>query len=186
MNYTNYTQAFNFLMSLEFSRPEKALHKNPTENGLTFMGIYEAAHPSWQGWGQVRVAINAYGDLEKASVALYNDDALIEKVKIFYKKEFWDKMRLDEVDSGLKACELFVFGVNVDTTPAVRVLQRLLGVVVDGIMGAQTLKALNNYNEQAFDVDFDRAEIAYYRNLVKARPEYRVYERGWENRARKI
>ena len=36
----NYTQAFNLLMSLEFSRPENALHKNPTENGLTFMGIY--------------------------------------------------------------------------------------------------------------------------------------------------
>lgn len=182
----NYTQAFNLLMSLEFSRPEKALHKNPNEKGLTFMGIYEAAHPSWQGWGQVRAAINAYGDLEKASVALYNDDALIEKVKIFYKKEFWDKMRLDEVDSELKSCELFVFGVNVDTVPAVKVLQRLLGVVVDGIMGQKTLKALNDYNEQSFDVDFDRAEIAYYRNLVKAKPEYHIYERGWINRAEKV
>ena len=182
----NFTNAFYTLMSLEFNNPKNALHKNPNEKGLTFMGIYETAHPNWQGWGQVRAAINAYGDLEKASVALYNDDALIEKVKIFYKKEFWDKMRLDEVDSELKACELFVFGVNIDTVPAVRVLQRLLGVVVDGIMGAQTLKALNNYNEQAFDVDFDRAEIAYYRNLVKARPEYHVYERGWINRAEKV
>ena len=34
----NYTQAFNILMSLEFSRPEKALHKNPTENALTQTG----------------------------------------------------------------------------------------------------------------------------------------------------
>ena len=182
----NFTNAFYTLMSLEFNSPEKALHKNPTENGLTFMGIYEAAHPNWQGWGQVRAAINAYGDLEKASVALYNDDALIEKVKIFYKKEFWDKMRLDEINSYQKQAEIFIFGVNVDTAPAVRVLQRLLGVVVDGIMGAQTLKALNNYNEQAFDVDFDRAEIAYYRNLVKAKPEYHIYERGWINRAEKV
>lgn len=182
----NFTNAFYTLMSLEFNSPKNALHKNPNEKGLTFMGIYEAAHPNWQGWGQVRAAINAYGNLEKASVALYNDDALIEKVKIFYKKEFWDKMRLDEVDSELKTCELFVFGVNVDTVPAVRVLQRLLGVVVDGIMGAQTLKALNNYNEQAFDVDFDRAEIAYYRNLIRKNPRLGVYERGWENRARRV
>ena len=143
----NFTNAFYTLMSLEFNNPKNALHKNPNEKGLTFMGIYETAHPNWQGWGQVRAAINAYGDLEKASVSLYNDDALIEKVKIFYKKEFWDKMRLDEVDSELKACELFVFGVNVDTVPAVRVLQKLLGVVVDGIMGTLTLKALNNYDE---------------------------------------
>ena len=182
----NFTNAFYTLMSLEFNNPKNALHKNPNEKGLTFMGIYETAHPNWQGWGQVRAAINAYGDLEKASVALYNDDALIEKVKIFYKKEFWDKMRLDEVDSELKSCELFVFGANVDTVPAVRVLQRLLGVVVDGIMGQKTLKALNDYNEQSFDVDFDRAEIAYYRNLVKAKPEYHIYERGWINRAEKV
>lgn len=182
----NFTNAFYTLMSLEFNSSKNALHKNPTENGLTFMGIYEAAHPNWQGWGQVRAAINAYGDIEKASIALYNDDALIEKVKIFYKKEFWDKMRLDEVDSELKACELFVFGVNVDTVPAVRVLQRLLGVVVDGIMGQKTLKALNDYNEQSFDVDFDRAEIAYYRNLVRKNPHLGVYEQGWENRARSV
>ena len=173
-------------MSLEFNSPKNALHKNPNEKGLTFMGIYEAAHPNWQGWGQVRAAISAYGDLEKASVALYNDDNLVELVGKFYKTNYWDKMRLDEIDSELKACELFVFGVNVDTVPAVRVLQRLLGVVVDGIMGAQTLKALNNYDEQAFDVDFDRAEIAYYRNLIRKNPRLGVYERGWENRARKI
>lgn len=182
----NFTNAFYTLMSLEFNNPKNALHKNPNEKGLTFMGIYEAAHPNWQGWGQVRAAINTYGDLEKASVALYNDDALIEKVKIFYKKEFWDKMRLDEINSYQKQAEIFIFGVNVDTAPAVRVLQRLLGVVVDGIMGAQTLKALNNYNKQAFDVDFDRAEIAYYRNLVKAKPAYYIYERGWINRAEKV
>lgn len=182
----NFTNAFYTLMSLEFNSPKDALHKNPNEKGLTFMGIYEAAHPNWQGWGQVRAAINAYGDLEKASVALYNDDNLVELVGKFYKTNYWDVMRLDEVDSELKACELFVFGVNVDTAPAVRVLQRLLGVVVDGIMGAQTLKALNNYDERAFDVDFDRAEITYYRNLVKVKPAYYIYERGWINRARKI
>lgn len=182
----NFTNAFYTLMSLEFNSPKNALHKNPNEKGLTFMGIYEAAHPSWQGWGQVRAAINAYGDLEKASVALYNDASLVELVGKFYKANYWDAMRLDEVDSELKACELFVFGVNVDTVPAVRVLQRLLGVVVDGIMGQKTLKALNDYNEQSFDVDFDRAEIAYYRNLVKAKPEYHIYERGWINRAEKV
>ena len=53
-------------------------------------------------------------------------------------------------------------------------------------MGKETLRALNNYNEQAFDVDFDRAEIAYYRNLIRKNPRLGIYERGWENRAKKI
>ena len=38
----NFNEAFKILMRLEFSFPENALHKNPTENGLTFMGVYEA------------------------------------------------------------------------------------------------------------------------------------------------
>ena len=182
----NYTQAFNLLMSLEFSHPENALHKNPTENGLTFMGIYEVAHPNWQGWQQVRAAINAYSDLKKASVALYNDDALVNLVANFYKKTYWDALSLDAVNSQLKANELFCFAVNVGTKSAMRVLQDMLGLQCDGIMGQETLRALNNYNEQAFDVDFDRAEIAYYRNLIRKNPRLGIYERGWENRARKI
>ena len=186
MNYTNYTQAFNLLMSLEFSRPENALHKNPTENGLTFMGVYETANPNWQGWGQVRAAINAYGDLKKASIALYNDDALVNLVASFYKTNYWDALSLDDVNSQLKANELFCFAVNVGTKSAVRVLQDMLGIQCDGIMGQETLRALNNYNERAFDVDFDRAEIAYYRNLIRKNPRLCIYERGWENRAIKI
>ena len=182
----NYTQAFNLLMSLEFSRPENALHKNPTENGLTFMGIYETANPSWQGWGQVRAAINAYGDMKKASVALYNDDVLVNLVASFYKKTYWDALNLDSVNSQIKANELFCFAVNVGVRSAVRVLQNMLGVQSDGIMGEQTLKALNAYDTVAFDTDFDRAEIAYYRNLIRKNPSLGIYERGWENRARRV
>ena len=182
----NFTNAFYTLMSLEFNSPKNALHKNQNEKGLTFMGIYEAANPSWQGWGQVRAAINAYGDLKKASVALYDDDALVNLVASFYKKTYWDALCLDDANSQLKANELFCFAVNVGVKSAVRVLQNMLGLTIDGIMGQETLRALNNYNEQAFDVDFDRAEIAYYRNLVKAKPEYHIYERGWINRAEKV
>lgn len=186
MNYTNYTQAFNLLMSLEFSRPENALHKNPTENGLTFMGIYEVANPSWSGWKQIKTAINAYGDLKKASVALYNDDGLVNLVASFYKKTYWDALCLDDANSQQKANELFCFAVNVGVKSAVRVLQNMLGLTIDGIMGANTLKALNAYDTVAFDSDFDRAEIAYYRNLIRKNPRLGVYERGWENRARRV
>ena len=108
----NFTNAFYTLMSLEFNSPENALHKNPNEKGLTFMGIYEVAHPNWQGWEQVRAAINAYGDLKKASVALYNDDDLVAEVGKFYKANYWDVMRLDEINSYQKQSEMFIFGVN--------------------------------------------------------------------------
>jgi hypothetical protein len=182
----NYTQAFNLLMSLEFNSPSNALHKNPTENGLTFMGIYETANPNWQGWGQVRAAINAYGDMKKASVALYNDDDLVAQVGKFYKINYWDVMRLDEINSYQKQAEMFIFGVNAGCKNAIKAAQKVVGVTMDGILGAITLAAINAYNEVSFNKDYDRAEIAYYRAIISANPTLARYERGWINRAEKV
>lgn len=171
-----------FLTRLEFSSPSFVLHKNETENGLTFFGIYECAHPNFKGWELVKQVLKGKS-LKEASVILYNNSDLVALVYEFYKREFWDKMRLDEVESDLKASEIFIFGVNVDTKPAVRVLQRLLNVTVDGVMGAQTLKALNAYDEGKFNVEFDSYEIAYYASLVSKNPKLKIYANGWKNRA---
>lgn len=179
---SNFAKSMQILMRLEFSNPSLALHKNETEKGLTFFGIYECAHPDFRGWELVKQALKGKS-LKEASVILYNNSDLVALVYEFYKKEFWDKMRLDEVESDLKASEIFIFGVNVDTKPAVRVLQRLLNVAVDGVMGAQTLKALNAYDEDKFNTDFDSYEIAYYANLVSQKPKFKVYASGWKNRA---
>ena len=179
---SNFAKSMQILMRLEFSNPSLALHKNETENGLTFFGIYECAHPDFKGWELVKQVLKGKS-LKEASVILYNNSDLVALVYEFYKKEFWDKMRLDEVGSDLKATEIFIFGVNVDTKPAVRVLQRLLNVAVDGVMGAQTLKALNAYDEDKFNTDFDSCEIAYYANLVSQKPKFKVYANGWKNRA---
>lgn len=179
---SNFTKSMQFLMRLEFSSPSFALHKNETENGLTFFGIYECAHPDFKGWDLIKQVLNGKS-LKEASVILYNNSDLVALVYEFYKREFWDKMRLDEVESDLKASEVFIFGVNVDTKPAVRVLQRLLNVTVDGVMGAQTLKALNAYDEDKFNVEFDSYEIAYYASLVSKNPKFKIYANGWKNRA---
>lgn len=182
----NFTNAFYTLMSLEFNSPENALHKNPTENGLTFMGIYEAANPSWSGWEQIKTAINAYGDLKKASIALYSDDNLVELVGKFYKANYWDAMRLDEINSYQKQAEMFIFGVNAGCKNAIKAAQKVVGVTMDGILGANTLAAINTYNEGSFNKDYDRAEIAYYRAIISANPTLARYERGWINRAEKV
>ena len=179
---SNFTKSMQFLIRLEFNSPSLTLHKNETENGLTFFGIYECAHPDFKGWELVKQVLKGK-TLKEASVILYNNSDLVALVYEFYKREFWDKMRLDEVESDLKASEVFIFGVNVDTKPAVRVLQRLLNVTVDGVMGAQTLKALNAYDEGKFNVEFDSYEIAYYASLVSKNPKLKIYANGWKNRA---
>ena len=95
-------------------------------------------------------------------------------------------MRLDEVASQVKANEMFVFAVNVGVKPAVRVAQQLVGVVNDGIVGDQTVAAINRYDEARFDKEFDRAELRYYNKLIENNPKYRVYANGWRNRAEAV
>ncbi|WP_303296956.1 hypothetical protein [Campylobacter fetus] len=37
----NFRKSMEILLKLEFNNPNDALHKNKTENGFTFMGIYQ-------------------------------------------------------------------------------------------------------------------------------------------------
>lgn len=179
----NFNEAFQILMKLEFSHPEDALDKNPTESGWTFMGIYQTAHPHWAGWDEILGAVALGGDIEKISRALYGRENLRAQVRAFYKEAYWDRMRLDEVASQLKANEMFVFGVNVGIKPAVRAAQTVVGVEADGIVGDQTLAAINRFDEARFDKEFDRAELEYYNRLMQKNPKLKIYANGWRNRA---
>ena len=182
----NFNEAFQILMRLEFSKPEDALDRNPTEKGWTFMGIYQPAHPHWKGWDEILGAVAYGGNIEKISRVLYASENLRAEVRRFYKEAYWNRMRLSEVESQLKANEIFIFGVNVDVRPAVRVTQQLVGVVNDGIVGEQTLAAINRYDEAKFDKQFDRAELQYYNNLIEKNPKFRIYANGWRNRAQAV
>lgn len=179
----NFNDAFQILMRLEFSRPGDALDKNPTESGWTFMGIYQNAHPHWEGWDEILGAVAHGGDIEKISRALYASEKLRAQVRAFYKEVYWDRMRLDEISSQIKANEMFVFAVNVGVKPAVRVAQQLVGVVNDGIAGDQTIAAINRYDEERFDKQFDRAELEYYNKLIEKNSRLKIYANGWRNRA---
>ncbi len=101
--------------------------------------------------------------LKRASVMLYNDSNTYKQVYLFFKKEFWDRIRLDEILAQNTANEIFISGVHLGTRRAVKLAQETVGALADGILGNITIKCLNNYNESAFDEEFDRTEIKFYR-----------------------
>ncbi len=176
-------KAFEKMLKLEFNSPSNALHYNQGEKGYTYMGIYQYAHPSWEGWKLVeRLAGNGVS-MAKNSVVLYYNEELTGMVMEFYKKEFWDKMRLDEVECQNTAEEMFVFGVNAGIGVAVKAGQRVAGVSVDGVIGSKTIEALNKFDEAEFSVMYDIEEIKYYEGLVAKNEKFRKYLNGWRNRA---
>lgn len=182
----NFREAMKLLETLEFNSPSNILHKNSNEKDVTFYGIYKYAHPSWIGWDKVSKAIEATGNLERASVVLSKDEELKAQVYKFYKAQFWDVMKLDYIKDDVKANEMFIFGVNAGQANAIKAAQKLVGVSIDGIIGEKTIKAINAYDTLAFDLGYDRLEIAYYQSLIEKNPSLAINERGWENRARKI
>lgn len=61
----------------------------------------------------------------------------------FYKKEFWDKIKGDELNSQEVANALYDFAVNSGVARAVKSIQEILGLKVDGSLGSISLKAIN-------------------------------------------
>lgn len=182
----NFKKSYEIMLSLEFNSPKNALHKNPTEQGLTFMGIYEKAHPSWQGWEVVRATLRTTRDIAQASTLLYNDAQTRALVAKFYRDNFWNAMRGDEINSQIVANELFCFAVNAGVKQAIKTAQRVIGVVDDGYFGGQTLRSLNSYDEAKFNKEYDRLELAYYNRLIEKNQKLAVYKNGWINRSQRI
>ena len=165
----------------------KALHKNAGETGLTYKGIYQTAHPTWEGWSIINTFVDKFnGDLESASLSLFNDETLEKLVEKFYKMKFWDRMRLDKINSQCIAEEMFVFGVNVGNKIAIQAAQKVVGTIVDGIIGPITIDTINKYDEKEFSSKYDIEEIAYYTKLVGKNPKFTPYLNGWVNRANTI
>ena len=177
-------EGLDILYSLEFSNENDVLEKNATEDGWTFMGIYQGANPNLDLWKVVRQKMQQYnGDIKLVGSMLYNNPQIRDMVEAFYKKEYWDKAKLDEVNSQQIANEIFIAGVNMGMKKAVMLAQKLVSVPADGVMGPKTLKAINTHDDTAFDEMYDTLEMDYYEMLVVNDPRKRIYAKGWRNRA---
>ena len=163
------------------NKASEVLHKNKGENGLTFYGIYQSAHPNLPLWKKINSYLKIEPDIKKCSVILSNVLELLIEVEKFYKEKFWDVAKLDKVKSQKIADEIFCFGCNTNMTIAVKKAQQLVGVKADGIVGNITLAALNSYDEDKFDVGYDGLEIDYYEGITK--PSLQHFKPGWRNRA---
>jgi len=71
-------------------------------------------------------------------------DLEFEDVMPIYKKNYWDRVKADDLPAGLDLC-VFDFGVNAGTGRAAKYLQSLVGATADGAIGPNTLKTVEVY-----------------------------------------
>jgi len=106
---------------------------------------------------------------------------LVEDVAPIYEKNYWGRLKCDDIPSGLDLC-VFDFGVNAGTGRSAKYLQTMIGTVADGGIGPNTLKTLGEYiDEHGLETtikNFQEARQAYYEKLKT----FETFGRGWTRR----
>ena len=132
--------------------------------GETNLGVTKRVYEEWGGTKDMK-------DLE------------VEDVAPIYRKNYWDRIKADDLPSGLDLC-VFDFGVNAGTGRAAKYLQTMIGTVADGGIGPNTLRALANYVEsegvESTIKNYQAERQSYYERLST----FETFGRGWTRRVK--
>lgn len=158
--------------------------------GETAWGIARNRWPHWPGW-KIIDRLKRSGNL---LAQLANHAELKSMRDAFYKREFWDKLRLDQVRYQPIANELFDTAVNQGVKLQAFNLQRCLNIsnqggkyypdlVVDGYVGPITIAALNSH-PRPYNVlkALNVLQGAKYIELCENDKSQEKYFHGWFNR----
>lgn len=101
------------------------------------------------------------------------------------KTMFWDKWQADKIKSQ-KLANILVDWVWGSGVYGIKIPQRILGVKQDGIVGDETLKALNAQEpDKLFQVIYE-ARKKYLNDITISRPINKRFLKGWLNRLEDI
>jgi lysozyme family protein len=103
--------------------------------------------------------------------------------KQFYRDQEWHHINGDRIAADGIAAALLSFAVNNNVPHAVKVLQGVLQVDSDGILGQATIAELNSKDPVITEKLFRAEWAAYYHRLVDANPNDQKFLAGWLNRA---
>lgn len=101
----------------------------------------------------------------------------------FYKKFWWDAYHYGDILPQMVADKIFDMSVNLGAPRAHRMVQSVVGVTQDGILGSATLGELNSVSSLKIIVGLQDTQAAFYRALVAANPARQKFLQGWLTRA---
>lgn len=101
-------------------------------------------------------------------------------------KGFWNPFQAGEIKSQSVANICVDWAWASGTVTAIRQVQRILRVAVDGKVGKVTLNAINSLNARRLFDSIKARRIAFVENIVKNDPSQSVNLRGWKNRINAI
>lgn len=100
-----------------------------------------------------------------------------ERAEYLYRRDYWGPAGCDAVPESLKF-QLFDMAVNSGVKQAVKTLQTAAGVTADGILGPQTLMAIQSMPAARLVARFNGQRLLY----MTALPTWEAFGKGWARR----
>lgn len=151
--------------------------------GETYKGIARNYHPDWKGWP----IIDGLKQAPDFRAELKIMEATLQPfVESFYKSEFWDKVKGDDITDQAIAAELFDTGVNFGISRAVKMAQEAvklstdLNIDVDGKIGPATVGAINSHKNKPWLFQLMNClQAEAYIEICRSKPSQEKFLRGW-------
>jgi len=106
----------------------------------------------------------------------------VDKAKDIYKRDYWDKIKGDEIVDDEVAYEIFDTAVNMGVRTSSKIAQMVCDAHPDGVIGTNSLASLSEMDKELFVLKFKLAKIARYTYIVKRNPTNKKFYFGWINR----
>lgn len=148
--------------------------------GETYKGIARNENPNWEGWKTV----DAW-KARKGGKLPYNfiipDSNLDKLVLQLFKVKYWDKLKADFIKNQSLAEILVDWYINGGLK--IKPIQTYLKITADGLMGQQTLNAINNTTNPAGLFEYIKdLRKKHYEKIIEDDPSQEIFKDGWTNR----
>ena len=104
-----------------------------------------------------------------------------EMVKPFYKHNYWDRIKGDDLPSGVDYAA-YDLAVNSGTGRAAKYLQQIAGVTADGVIGPQSLKAIQKCDAEDVVDEICNMRMTFLKNLNT----FDTFGKGWTIRVNDV
>jgi lysozyme family protein len=158
---------------------------NPNDNGNWTGGKRNVGNLVGTNFG---ISAPVYGEWIGRTPTVADMKAITKPIALqIYKKNYWDAMRADSINSQSVANILVDHGINAGVSRAGRMMQEVLNkkfgknLKVDGNIGPISIQAINSVNSQALFNEYKTAREAYYISLNDP-----TFGAGWLNRLSKF
>ena len=143
--------------------------------GETYKGISRNSNNTWTGWQTIDL-LKKKPNFPKN---LDTDKVLQENIKSFYKSNYWDTIKGNDIQNQSVADSIFDFAVNAGVKASSTLAQTIAGASTDGKIGPVTISKINAFDSGYFLALFKVAKIERYMDIIKNRPTSKKYLYGW-------